>query len=244
MCFFWFSLDCFVLVLLAFAALRLGLERLRNDLFCVEWDVKILTQSSRIVHCANVLNVWQTRTSACQTRVDLRRALTVLSCTCVNVRPTGPASSANDVTNVITLLHTRRHRFFCISFSDDEFKNPVYTIRPVVKPVEQPVEQPAASCKQTFNRGCPTGCSIGLTTGLIVWTSPSVLWRCWLGDKNGVRPLKLSGGVLASVWSEVQMICIWPSWCFCSPIICCFIEIQIGLTFGAGLPRLSWKTGR
>jgi len=44
---------------------------------------------------------------------------------------------------------------------------------------------------------------------------PSVLWRCWLGGRKGIRPVKkLSGGVLAwlSVWSEVQT-CMWPSWC-------------------------------
>ena len=41
----------------------------------------------------------------------------------------------------------------------------------------------------------------------------SVLWCCWLGGHQGIRPVK-NCGVLAwlSVWSEVQ-ICIWPSWC-------------------------------
>jgi len=34
-----------------------------------------------------------------------------------------------------------------------------------------------------------------------------------------------------SVWSKVQMICIWTSWCHCYPIISCFIKIQNGLTF-------------
>ena len=34
-----------------------------------------------------------------------------------------------------------------------------------------------------------------------------------------------------SVWSEVQMTCIWSSWCHCHLIISCFIKIQIGLTF-------------
>jgi len=44
---------------------------------------------------------------------------------------------------------------------------------------------------------------------------------------------KLSDEVLAwlSVWSKVQMICIWSSWCHCHPIISSFIKIQIGLTF-------------
>jgi len=48
--FFWFSLDYFVLVLFAFVVLDLvssvlrqeigWADRLRNDLFCIEWDVK------------------------------------------------------------------------------------------------------------------------------------------------------------------------------------------------------------
>jgi len=41
----------------------------------------------------------------------------------------------------------------------------------------------------------------------------SVLRRCWLGGRKGIRPVKkLSGGVLVwlSVWSEVQT-CTWPS---------------------------------
>jgi len=44
---------------------------------------------------------------------------------------------------------------------------------------------------------------------------------------------KMSDKELAclSVCSEVQMICIWSSWCHCHPIISCLIKIQIGLTF-------------
>jgi len=43
----------------------------------------------------------------------------------------------------------------------------------------------------------------------------------------------MSDKVLAwlSVWSEVQMICLWSSWCHCHRIISCFIKIQIGLIF-------------
>jgi len=32
------------------------------------------------------------------------------------------------------------------------------------------------------------------------------------------------------VWSVVQMICIWSSWCHCHPIISCFTNTQNGLT--------------
>ena len=63
---------------------------------------------------------------------------------------------------------------------------------------------------------------------------PSVLWHCWLGIRKTAQTVKkLSDEVLAwlSVWSEMQMICIWSSWCHCRPIISCFIKIQIALTF-------------
>ena len=44
---------------------------------------------------------------------------------------------------------------------------------------------------------------------------------------------KMSDEVLAflSVWSKVQIICIWSIWCHCHPVVSCFMKIQIGLTF-------------
>ena len=55
--------------------------------------------------------------------------------------------------------------------------------------------------------------------------------------------VKLSDEVLAwlSVWSQVQMICIWSSWCHCLPIVSCFIKIQIGSTF---LVPVKWVSCR
>ena len=38
-------------------------------------------------------------------------------------------------------------------------------------------------------------------------------------------------GYLSGLWSEVQMICIWSSWCHCHHITSCFIKIQTDLTF-------------
>ena len=48
---------------------------------------------------------------------------------------------------------------------------------------------------------------------------PSVLWRCWLGSRKGIRPVKnwVVGcwhGCMSGLWSKVQ-ICISPSWCHC-----------------------------
>ena len=59
---------------------------------------------------------------------------------------------------------------------------------------------------------------------------PSVLWRCWLGGRKGIQPVKnLSGVVLAwlSVWSEMHMAQLMPL-----PLtVSCFSKIQIGFTF-------------
>jgi len=61
---------------------------------------------------------------------------------------------------------------------------------------------------------------------------PSVLWRCWLDGRKGIRPVKkLSGGVLAWIcleWgAELHMSQLMPL-----PLtVSCFSKIQIGFTF-------------
>jgi len=53
--------------------------------------------------------------------------------------------------------------------------------------------------------------------------------------------IKLSNEVLVwlSVWSEVQIVRTWFSWCQCHPIISCFIQIQNGSAFQSFWCRLS-----
>ena len=68
---------------------------------------------------------------------------------------------------------------------------------------------------------------------------PSVLWRCWLGGRKGILPVKKqSGGVLVwlSVWSEVQT-CIWPSWCHCHSLSLASGKSRLVLPFWY---RLTW----
>jgi len=68
---------------------------------------------------------------------------------------------------------------------------------------------------------------------------PSVLWRCWLGDRKGIRPVKkLSSEVLAwlSVFSEVQT-CTWPSWCHCHSLSLAPVKSRLVLPFWY---RLIW----
>ena len=74
---------------------------------------------------------------------------------------------------------------------------------------------------------------------------PSVLWRCWLGGRKSIRPVKkLSGGVLAwlSVWSEVQT-CIWPSWCHCHSLSFASVESRLVLLFWYRLTRVVLDKG-
>jgi len=46
----------------------------------------------------------------------------------------------------------------------------------------------------------------------------TVLWHCWLGVRKSKRSVKtewLGAGVWLSVWSKVQIVCIWSSGCHC-----------------------------
>ena len=55
----------------------------------------------------------------------------------------------------------------------------------------------------------------------------------------------LSGEVLAwlSVWSEVQMTCIWPADATATPSSLAPVKSRMVYLSGADLPRLSWKKG-
>ena len=82
-------------------------------------------------------------------------------------------------------------------------------------------------------------CSESNFCRLTVREIPSVLWRCWLGGRKGIRPVKkLSSEVLAwlSVWSEVQTS-IWPSWCHCHKLSLAPVKSRLVLPFWY---RLTW----
>jgi len=81
---------------------------------------------------------------------------------------------------------------------------------------------------------------------LMIDRLPSVLWCRWLGGRKGIRPVILSGELLAwlSVCSEVQMICLWFSWCHCHPVISCGSKIQNGLPFWCRLTQVVVEKGR
>ena len=47
-----------------------------------------------------------------------------------------------------------------------------------------------------------------------------------------------TGVVICLDWSEVQMICIWSSWCHCYPVISCSSKIQNDLPFWCRLTQV------
>ena len=74
---------------------------------------------------------------------------------------------------------------------------------------------------------------------------PSVIWRCWLGGRKGIRPVKKqSGGVLAwlSVWNEMQTF-IWPSWCHCHSLSLASVKSRLVLPFWYRLTRVVLDKG-
>jgi len=75
---------------------------------------------------------------------------------------------------------------------------------------------------------------------------PSVLWRCWLGGRKGIRPIKDFGG--CGCGGAVSPVGVAPTWIVgasASIIFPCCIKIQKNWCFsGSGLPGLSRNKGR
>ena len=72
----------------------------------------------------------------------------------------------------------------------------------------------------------------------------SVLWRCWLGGRKGIRPVKnwVVGCWHGCVWSEVQT-CIWPSWCHCHSLSLASVKSRLVLPFWHRLTRIVPEKG-
>jgi len=47
----------------------------------------------------------------------------------------------------------------------------------------------------------------------------SLLWHCWLGVRKSTRPVKywVMTAAMVICLQQVQIICIWSSWCHCHP---------------------------
>jgi len=60
---------------------------------------------------------------------------------------------------------------------------------------------------------------------------PSVLWRCGMGVRKGIQPVKTEwwGTGVVICLQQGKIICIWSSWCHCHHIISSSSKIQNGL---------------
>ena len=91
----------------------------------------------------------------------------------------------------------------------------------------------------------PVISTVIISATVAIYNVPSVLWRCWLGGRKGIRPVKnSSGGVLAwlSVWSEMQT-CIWPSWCHCHSLSLASVKSRLVLLFWYWLTQVVPEKG-
>ena len=164
-----------------------------------------------------------------------------LSC-CVHAQP---------VVNALTrsLKSTARSRAVQILMIKMEFDSAMDSIRVVCCPKH---------VAQTSHSYCPNACHLsGLSLKHLLpklfaadmsdnwWWHPGVFpvllllsnyLQCFLlvmrqEEHPACKKLSDEGQSWLSVWSKVQTICIWFSWCHCHPIVPCFIKIQIGLAW-------------
>ena len=65
-----------------------------------------------------------------------------------------------------------------------------------------------------------------------LWLWPSVLWRCWLGVRKGIRPVKTGWwGAGVVIWLERGVILHMAQRMPLPLTVSCFSKIQIGFTF-------------
>ena len=116
------------------------------------------------------------------------------------------------------------------------------------RPDALPAAQPTAS-KHWRHMLQRDNCHIMWPNNTGANNTPSVLWHCWLGVRKSTRSVELSDEVLVwlSVKSEVQIVCIWSSWCHCHPKIpssFASLKSRLVLPFWYRLTHVVLKTGR
>jgi len=73
-------------------------------------------------------------------------------------------------------------------------------------------------------------CNAEINCILCNWIQPSVLWRCWLGGRKSIRPVKNrewwgAGVVICLEWgADLHMAQLMPL----PLVVCCFSKIQTG----------------
>ena len=78
-------------------------------------------------------------------------------------------------------------------------------------------------------------CELKRTWAYMYWVSycmPSVLWRCWLGGRKGIRPVK---NWVVRCWrgylSGARCRLAWPSWCCCHSLSLASVKPRLVLPF-------------
>jgi len=87
-----------------------------------------------------------------------------------------------------------------------------------------------------FAKHCSTCCVI---LESVIAIMPSVLWRCWLGGRKGIRPVKnWVVGCWRGYLSGARETCMWPSWCHCHSLSLASVKSTLVLSFWYRLTRV------
>jgi len=106
----------------------------------------------------------------------------------------------------------------------------------------------------TIKHGCCSWCNYLLinTVSVLLFVKcginvPSVLWRCWLGGRKGIWPVK---NWVVKYWhgylsgARCKCLTYGPADASATPSFLAAVKSRMVYLSGAGLPRLPWKKGR
>jgi len=83
--------------------------------------------------------------------------------------------------------------------------------------------------------------------GALCTVLPSVLWRCWLGGRKGIWPVKNewwgADVVICLEWGADLHYCIWSSWCHCHSLSLASVKSRLVLPFWYRLTQVDSEKG-
>ena len=75
-----------------------------------------------------------------------------------------------------------------------------------------------------------------------------MLWRCWLGGRKDIRPVKTEwwdAGVVVCLERDADLLtCIWPSWCHCHSLSLASVKSRLVLPFCYVVPAYLGSPGK
>jgi len=99
--------------------------------------------------------------------------------------------------------------------------------------------------RSSFGGGVILGHIQTIFSALFARFVPSVLWRCWLGVRKGIRPVKnwVVGCWCDYLYGASCRLALWPSWWHCHSLSLASVKSRLGLAFWYRLTRVVLDKG-